>query len=82
MYTHSKRDFCAPLAVAPLRKAVAVTPGSAMQRGGWQRAWEGVGETSETQPYLILIRLSRPRIAVLRLAARSRCVLGPSPQPR
>ncbi len=42
-----------------------------MQRGGWQRAWEGVGETSETQPYLILIRLSRPRIAVLRLAARS-----------
>ncbi len=32
---------------------------------------EGVGATSETQPYLILIRLSRPRIAVLRLAARS-----------
>ncbi len=42
-----------------------------MHRGGWQRAWEGAGETSETQPYLILIRLSRPRIAVLRLAARN-----------
>ncbi|MEE8302929.1 MAG: hypothetical protein V3S24_10885, partial [Candidatus Tectomicrobia bacterium] len=36
---HSKRDFCTPLALAPLRKAVAAAPGSGKQRGGWQRDW-------------------------------------------
>ncbi len=61
----------APRAGAPRRQLVAVAAGSGRQRGCWWRAWEGVGETSETQPSLILIRMSRPRISMLRLAARS-----------